>query len=357
MPRLWILLNGLTVSARDELKNGKQKRPTINDIAHMSDVSIATVSYVLSNRPGVNISTETRRRVIESARQVGYKRNGLAAALRTGRLNTVAIVCPLPMPSVSAIMNHTYLNNAIMALMLAATHRGMNGVMFLDRETQRMDPRQLADGRADGAVILCAYDMPSWVEAVIETGLPCVEIGTSFGPQQVHTDNVGGAVSAVKHLVELGHKRIAHLAGASRLVSSRERHMGFKLGSRQAGLSDANSPVASDIASLKELMTGPDRPTAVFCYNDQLAWEAAKLFREMGLSIPKDVSLVGFDNDLRAVTMDPPLTTVQNPLDEIAAEALRLVSDQISAGDISSTPSLITTNLVIRASTAPPSIQ
>jgi LacI family transcriptional regulator len=343
-----------TMASPPNDKVERRRRTTVADIARSLGVSIATVSYVLSGRQGVNISQATRDRVLEAARQLGYKRNGLAAALRTGRLNTIAVVCPAEMGRALEMQDLTYISSSILALVLAAGKLQLNAVMFLDQQARDIDPEDLADGRVDGAVFLSTAKHSDYVQAVLATGLPCVEIGSSQGRYQVHMDNREGATAAVRHLTELGHRRLVHLCGPPGVVSSGERREAFYDAAASCGLSPEQVAETDDVAGLRRIFSEPEQPTAIFAYNDRLAVEAASCLRTQGLRIPEDVSLVGFDDDLRSKVMQPPLTTVLNPLDDMAEVALRMLLSQINGELIPEEKVVVATKFIVRESTAPP---
>lgn len=161
----------------------REPRPggvTARDIADASGVSVATVSYVLSGREGVRISEQTRQRVLETARRIGYRRNSLAAALRKGRLHTVGIVCSSFTRNTPAASRYAYVKDLMLALTFAAARAGLTAVLFIDKPVDQIKPDEIADRRVDGAILFNMYGQGEWVQAVCATGLPCVEIGSGY---------------------------------------------------------------------------------------------------------------------------------------------------------------------------------
>lgn len=331
---------------------------TTKGIALATGISATTVASILSGRNVVRVSEATRDRVLTAAREMGYRRNGLAAALRTGRTNTIGIVSPLAWGGGSAHLRHGYLRDLLVAISVAAARAGMNAMTFLDMPLDPFPPGSVADRRVEGVVLFgITDDLPgarAWVDALYAMGIPCAEIGSRWGPYQVHADNVGGARQATEHLIGLGHRRIAFWRSGTHHVSSETREQGFRAAMRAAGLSEGEMFVFLEATELKDRFQRADRPTALFCHNDSLALYAFDHLRAAGLRVPEDVSLVGFDNDGRIEAMRPRLTTVINPLDGLADAAVALVRAQRAGEEIVLPAPLIETQLVVRESTAPP---
>ena len=333
------------------------QKTTSEDIARATGVSRATVSYVLNNRPGMRISPETRARVLDAAQAVGYQPNRLAAALSTGRIHTVGLVTP---PQGLTVRGTTYSQDLFLELSLAAAEAKMNALIFLERiaapdaETG-LRPKDLMDGRVDGVIVFGQYDHPEWVEAVSETELPCVEIGSSWGRVSVHTDNRGGIRAGVEHLLALGHRRIAYWSPERETPTVQTRAAGFRDTLRAHGIPAEATPLLFDATSetLASLLTRSDRPTAVMTFNDDMAVQALDVFLDLGLRVPEDVSLVGFDDDIRAVTARPQLTTVANPLRLMARTAMTKLMEQIEKRSREPSATYIPAHLVVRDSTAP----
>ncbi len=325
---------------------------TAKDIAAFCGVSTATISYVLNDRATARVSEGTRQRVLEAAKVLGYRRNHLAAALRTGRMHTVGIVCPLPADH-SDRAKYTYLKDLMIALSVASAERGLNSVFFVDRPLASLPLEEIADRRVDGAILFGMYEGDKWVQALYETRLPCVEIGSIYGPFHVLADNYNGGRQAAEHLLKLGHRRIANWTGMPGVVSAESRGAGFRDALMEAGVRPEEAPVFDDGEVLKGLLRKPDRPTAVFTYNDEHAVLALDTIHAAGLRVPQDISLMGFDNDLRAAVMRPALTTMQNPIAPMAEEAVRLLQGQIDGNATVDLTSLLPISLVKRDSTGP----
>lgn len=337
----------------------KQKRVTSEDIARLAGVSRATVSYVLNGRDGTRISPVTRGRVLEAARTAGYQRNSLAAALNTGRIHTVGLVTS---PHGLTEGRNTYCQYLFLEISLAAAQAKMQSMMFMDNlatdqnSSAGLHPGDLLDGRLDGVIIFGHNQHEAWVRRISDLGFPFVEIGASWGPFAVQGDNHGGMEEAVAHLWGLGHRRIAHWTLPIAGVTLQARRDGFRDALRRRGVPDTDSLVVSalDAEPLTALLRGPDRPTAVMTFNDAMAVAALSLFQSLGRRVPQDISLVGYDNDLRAVTTLPRLTTVAHPLRLMAQAAMRKLMAQIEGRATQTETTIVPAHLVVRDSTAPP---
>jgi len=326
---------------------------TTQDIARLSGVSTATVSYVLSGRKGVRISQQTRERVLEAAKRLHYRRNALATALRKGRTNTLGIVAPYSVVGQPSSSHLVYGKDLILALTFAAARLGMGVMLYVDSPDSPLTPEHVTDRRVDGVVLSGIYGVREWVDSIVSSGTSCVEIGSTYGEYQVHPDNALGSRFAVEHLLTLGHRRIVHWRGPESALAAKERSDTFSTLMAGAGVPEPERQVVSSAEEIERLFLLPERPTAIFTYNDNRAVDAYHLLHKLGLRIPEDVSIVGFDNDIRAVSVLPPLTTVQNPVDEIADSAVRLLVDQIEGGASGREVVRIPNHLVARESTGP----
>lgn len=336
------------------MKKQNGSAATTQDIARASGVSTATVSYVLSGRKGVRISEPTRKRVLDEARRLQYRPNGLAAALRTGRTNTIGIVAPFAVVGRPSFSHLVYGKDLMLALTLAAARAGFGVMVYVDAPESPLRPEQVTDRRVDGVILSGMHVVREWVDTVASSGTYYVEIGSSYGEYHVHQDNAQGTKLAVEHLLSLGHRHIAHWRGPDSALAASERAETFTSVMQAAGGSPDKGPIVYAVEEVERLFSRPDRPTAIFTYNDNRAVDALHTFHRLGLRVPNDVSIVGFDNDIRAASAIPRLTTVQNPVAEIAESAVRLLMLQIKGEDTAQKVVRIPTELVVRESTAPP---
>ncbi len=343
----------------------QKNRPTIADVARVAGVSRTTVSYVLSERPGARVPEPTRRRIWDAAARVGYRRNALAVAFRSGRMNTIGIVCPASMlTGSSAHPGNIYYRDLLFALVSAVFDAGLTPLLMSEDASRQISLSDITDRKADG-VILVVKDKPhDFVQAAQNAGVPCVTVGREYGAWQVNTDNVLGAHLAVTHLLDLGHRRIAYFwHGKKDVPSARQRLEGWqaalqKAGCEPVGNDDVFSDAPESVADLIEKIKRPigSNVSAVFCYNDEMALQLLDTCHDNQISVPSDVSLVGFDNNIIATAARPRLTTVESPIVRIAETAIELILTQLNSPDIAPPKEAVTVSptLVVGASSGPP---
>ena len=334
-----------------------QRRATISDVAQAAGVSRTTVSYVLSGRQDARVPDGTRRRILDAAEHVGYRRNALAVAFRSGRMNTIGIVAPFSLTSAAELSGGVYYKDLILALAAAGFTAGMNTTLLSEGPSEELSLRDITDRRADGVIIVGKANPTAFAQAAEEAGVPCVMVGRNVGPWQVHADNRIGARQAVAHLLSLGHRRIAYLwYGHEHVPSAYQRREGFREAMQEAGLGGTSAWELrdKDRKSLADLLREPDGPTAVFCYNDELGVWLLDVARDAGLRVPEDLSVVGFDDNILAHTTRPRLTSVHAPLDRMATAAVELIQAQLRGEEPPPGPVLVEPWLVVRESTDPP---
>ncbi|NNH06397.1 LacI family DNA-binding transcriptional regulator [Cellulomonas fimi] len=322
------------------------------DVARTAGVSVATVSKVVNGRYGVAQSTLTR--VQEVIDQLGYEASLGARSLRSHRTNVLGILVAEFEPySTELLKGASAAVGATGYELLAYSGGGAGGAVGWERRYLS----RLSGTLIDGAVIVT----PTVVEA--HPGVPVVAVDPHTGPSGLPTvdaDSFAGAVLATEHLLRLGHRRIAFLGGRPDLESARLREDGYRHALAAAGI-----PVDEDLVRVggyrpetadqpaHELLARPEPPTAVFAANDLSAIHVVEVARSLGLRVPEDLSVIGFDNVPESALATPPLTTISQPLQQMGAEALRLLVDLID-GKERGVHVRLPTELVERASTAPP---
>ncbi len=337
------------------------KRATSYDVARMAGVSRTTVSFVLNERPGSAISEATRARVLAAAKTLGYSAHGPARQLAGGASRTLGLVlCQSPeQVAVDALLPDTLRGLAGAArsagfrvLVESLPHHG-DGYADLIHSRQ-VDGLVVSGPRADDRTLAD----PGVAE------LPIVLQGTLAGSPlpSVDVDNVADARQAVEHLLALGHRRIACITNAPlTYTAAADRVAGYRAALSAAGLEAADDLLAEgdfDAASghraMAELLRRGDRFTAVFVASDVVALGAVAALREAGLEVPRDVSVVGFDDIPLAAFFDPPLTTVPLPAYELGLRAGQVLLERV-AGRPVQRRTVLAAALVVRGSTAPPS--
>ncbi|WP_258723360.1 LacI family DNA-binding transcriptional regulator [Cellulomonas sp. NS3] len=345
------------MTERQQLPRGAEDlhRVTITDVARAAGVSVATVSKVINERYGVAARTsEHVQRVIE---QLGYESSLVARSLRSHRTHVIGILVPEFEPFSTEVLKGT--SRAITGTgyeLLAYSGGGRAGEVV---GWERRYLSRLSGTLIDGAIMM--------TPTVVRTAgsVPVVAIDPHAGPADsptVDADSYAGAVMATEHLLQLGHRRIGFLGGRPDLDSARLREDGYR-----DALASAGIPVDPDLVRLggyrrqvataptRELLSLADRPTAIFAANDLSAIGVLDVAYELGLSVPADLSVVGFDNVPESALTEPPLTTVQQPLQEMGAQAVHLLLRLVHGEPGASTHVRLPTSLVRRGSTAPPS--
>lgn len=328
-------------------------RVTIADVAEAAGVSVATVSKVLNDRYGVAEETSARvRAVIE---HLGYTSSLVAQSMRSRRSSVIGIL-------VSDI--EAFSAELLQGAAEALRGTGYDLVVFTDcgRRDDQVGWEQRALGRVsaltDGAILVT----PSSVDLHIPAPLVAVDHNVELAAlPTVDSDNLNGAISATEHLLSLGHRRIGFVAGRADLESARLRAQGYRLALERAGLEvdpvlvregGFDREMARDAA--RQLLTDANPPTAIFAANDVSAIETMHVARELGLQIPRELSVVGFDNVPASALVDPPLTTVDQSIQRMGHEAVHLLLRLIERRDENGHQHIVLpTRLVERASTAP----
>ncbi|MES2464449.1 MAG: LacI family DNA-binding transcriptional regulator [Armatimonadota bacterium] len=332
------------------------RRTTLTDVAAAAGVSRTAVSYVLSGRTvGIRVPETTRQRILEAAEQVGYRRNALGLALRSGRMDTVGIIAPVSiMIGEPGKPGGVYYKDLTAALAAAAFEAGLNPLLMSETPHHSISLADLSDRRVDGVILVAKTSNESLVRDAAAEGVPCVTISRDIGTWQVATDNRWGARLAAEHLLGLGHRRFAFLTYEEDSYSSHHRGEGFRTALRDAGSppDSLTTHLYDQPNRLRVALRSQTRPTAIFCFNDEIAVWLLDICREEGIHVPEDMSVVGFDNNILAVTVRPRLTTVQSPLVELARAALSLFQQQLRGEPPPPTPVLIKPQLVVRDSTA-----
>jgi LacI family transcriptional regulator, repressor for deo operon, udp, cdd, tsx, nupC, and nupG len=334
-------------------------RPATNiyTVAKRAGVSTATVSRVFS-RPSV-VSPDTRKKVLRAVEVLGYTPNSAAANLRTLRTRKLLVTVP-------------DISNPFFSLILQgiedAAHRAGYSVLLGD--TQHDEKREegyagmLRRKEADGLIFL-GHRLPkeaaSLIRALAPARAPVVngcEFSRRLGIPSVHIDNEKAAAEAMGLLYELGHRRIGVVTGPLVSPLSRDRLRGATSRARAEGaeatlaVTQGDFSIESGLSAGRSLLEGSRRPTAVFCFNDEMAIGILNAARERGLVVPRDLSVIGFDDIRFAQYSEPPLTTVAQPMREIGERTVRLLLDILQGTPIAEESVTLPHRLVQRATTA-----
>jgi DNA-binding LacI/PurR family transcriptional regulator len=341
----------------------KKHRPvTINDIAQRSGVSKVTVSYVLNGREtGIRISDATRERVLGVARELGYSPNALARGLARRRTDTITLVMQSP-----AIFGgwSGFTNTMMRGVVEKANELGYDLMLHTKSlpDIER-DVLALADGRADGALLLRDRDDPL-AQRLTERGFPCVSFFSRplFADAWfVDCDNVLGGRIATEHLLDLGHTRIAHIGGSAHSSAAADRRDGYEQALRERGIEPDPewftmlTYAGADFGPFLEKMRRSDAPTAVFVWSDDVAIRAIHLLREeLGRRIPEEVAVIGFDGTEIGEHTQPRLSSVAQPIYEMAERGVEMLIARIADKPAAGTQVLMSPSLLCRESCSTP---
>ena len=340
---------------------------TIGDVARRAGVSTATVSRVLAGLGGAR--ADTRTRVLDAARELGYRPSGVARSLKLRTTQTLGLI-------VTDIEN-PFFPQLVRAVEDAARDHGFalllcNATDDPDREASYLD--LLVDRRVDGVVIAVSGLGARHGEWLAEPPLPVVLVNT-VAPGMPHpsiaSDNADGGRQAAAHLLDLGHRRLGVLTAGPRNADAPARVAGVRRALRDQGLDPADVPVVvgePDVgggeAALGRLLAEAPGTTGVLAYNDLMAIGAMRAIRASGRTVPGDLSVVGFDDVAIAAYTDPPLTTIAQPIRDLGRWAVERLIERLSDGAGSgngrarvspaASATVLPVRLVARGSSGPP---
>jgi LacI family transcriptional regulator, galactose operon repressor len=309
-----------------------RRGPTIAEVAARAGVSTTTVSHAFSGRRPV--AAGTRDRVQRAVQELRYRPNGVARSLRTRRSHTVALIIP-------DITNPYYpaLARGIQNVLAEAGYHVL--VCNTDREP-RYEAEYVADvleRQVDGILMSAFHLVADDLTDVFLDDVPFVAFGARIvhpGVDVVRSDDAAGARDATRHLLAAGHTRVGMISGPPGPPPSEARLAGYR-----RALVEADRPEVPELvvqgdftrpggaAAMRRIAALRERPTALFCANDLMAIGAMDAAREVGLTLPDDLALVGYDDIEAAAFLTPALTTVLNPADELGATAGRLLLERI----------------------------
>jgi DNA-binding LacI/PurR family transcriptional regulator len=329
---------------------------SLREIAKRAGVSVATASRTINGAP--NVAPSLARRVREVIEQVGYYPNSHARALVSGRSRSFGLVVLETISPFFPNLVQTFED-------LGIEHNYEIWATSIARNPQRLElaARRMIERRVDGVAILTFQNESALIEVFGSRSVPIVAVDLdSPGPliKTVHIDYKHGVRQAVQHLAALGHVQIAFIGGPAHLKTSMMRKLAFQECMKEIDLKispkllvEGDHTIEGGVKALAALARLQNRPSAVICSNDMTAIGAMRQAFVLGLDIPRDLSIVGFDDILLAQFMTPPLTTVQVPQNEIAKMAFRALRDLVEFQEKCSREVYsIKTNLVLRRTTA-----
>jgi LacI family transcriptional regulator len=342
-----------------------KRRTTLKDIADAIGVHASTVSRALDPKTRHLITTTIAERIVAAARERGYRPNAIASSLRTRRSMTVGVVVPditnSIFPPILRGIEDTLTPQGYIAMIA-------NSDSDPERESMLIDT--LRARGVDGLILASAQREDPAISRAVEEGIPVVTVNRQVDDPNVSSvtnDDTDGIALAVRHMIELGHRQIAHIAGPRSLSTGLMRHEAFLAALRSSGVAPARELIASSTAFnedegerccrlLLDLCAAAEagRFTAIVCANDRLAIGAIRTLRDDGCSCPHDVSVSGY-NDMDFVDrIDPPLTTVRIQKREAGARAAAILLDRLIEPRREPLHVVLPVELMVRGSTAPP---
>lgn len=335
----------------------KNPQITIRDLAVKLNVSVSTVSRALRNAPDIN--QETRKSVLDMAQKLKYEPNRIAQNLRSKKTNTLGVIVP-------EIAFH-FFSSSISGIQEYAAQQDYTIMITQSMENYTMEQdnlQMLVSNRVDGLIISLSSETKNvdHLKAVLERNIPIImfdRVSDELNVSKVVVDDHDGAFRAVSHLINTECKRIAFLCGPENLYISQQRKRGY-----MDAMKKFNMPIEEEliihtkdlqsdhVQGARKLLDLPERPDAIFCFIDPFAITTIQLAKERGISIPEELSVVGFTNEPVSQYIEPSLTTVAQPAFELGQEAAKLFFDQIvDKEDYEPVTKIVPTELIIRNST------
>jgi DNA-binding LacI/PurR family transcriptional regulator len=328
--------------------------PTLEEVARVAGVSRSTVSRVINDMPGV--SKRAKEAVTEAIATLKYVPNQAARSLVTRRTNSIALVVSEQGDRVFGDPFFAGVLRGVSAGM--AAHRQL--VLMMGRTDQdEAVANYLCGGHVDGAVVVSLHGHDTLPKRLAQAGLPVVVVGRPLGDivvPYVDSDNMSGSLQAARHLVELGRKRIATIAGPEDMAVGIDRLVGWRRGMNEAGRNPdlvvhSDFTGAGGAAAMAELLDRDPKIDGVFAAADIIAVGALQTLADRGRRVPDDVAVVGHDDSILATSTTPALTTVRQSVEELGRSATWRLQAQL-AGESHLPPSvLLPTELVVRGST------
>ncbi len=330
---------------------------TLKELARQAGVHPSTISRIVNNDPRLRVSPETRSRVKKLLERTGYRPDGMARGLKLRQSFVLGVLIPDVLnPLFAAIFR---------GVEDAAIEQGYTVILSStdgqpDRERDILQALQAR--RIDGMVVASASLRDPSVRWLRQQGIPHVLVNrySDLRDPFVGTDDEAGARIATEHLISLGHRRIAHLAGSQRISTAVLRRRGYQSALKAAGIeadphliAEAGLIAGGGVAATRRLLALRNPPTALVAVNDVAAIGAYDAVEQLGLRIPRDLAISGYNDAPLAARLRPGLTTIRVPAIEFGRESARLLLEQLHTGAVSAKRIVLPPDLVVRGSTDP----
>jgi LacI family transcriptional regulator len=326
----------------------------MRDVADKAGVSVTTVSHVINNSRPVN--PETRNRVEQAMQVLRYQPNVLARSLRRGKTHTIGVILP--------DNTNPYFAEVVRGIEDTSFAQGYSVMLCNsdnDLDKERLYTNVLIEKQVDGIIFVAAGLSEENIHNLQKRGVPSILVDRQVPGVMIDSvlaDNQAGGYLAANHLIGLGHTAIACISGPRGLRSSDERIAGYRQALESAGINapprwivEGDFQYQGGFAGAEKLLTGDPRPSAIFACNDLMAIGVYRYAHENQLRIPKDISVVGFDDIRLAEYSNPPLTTIRQSKGVMGTRAAKLLLERIANGNLVIKQDIIPVQLIVRGST------
>jgi len=326
---------------------------TLKTVAEKAEVSVNTASRAINNKPDINL--ETKKRVLQIAKELGYIRNAAAVALRTKKTGTIGVVI--------ADNRNPFYAEVLNGMEEAAREKNYHIILANTQRDYKKEEEAinlLLAKRVDGLLITPVQDKDDDIKNLIEANIPFVVVGRDFENIEVdavYNDEVKGGFLAAEYLIKKGHKRIALIDGFLYKSPAKGRLEGYKkalnkyripLDESLISVGDIN--IEDGYERTKQMLEKNLNFTAIFAYNDMMAFGAMQAIKEKGLRIPEDIGLVGYDDIPFSSLISPPLTTIRLKKQELGVESVKLLFSRINGNRKKTKKVMLDVELQIRES-------
>lgn len=336
---------------------------TIKDVAQRAGVSPSTVSRVFSGN--TSISKKTRAKVRKAMDELGYYPHAIARSLVMKNSATIGLV--IHQESSQALSN-TFFPEVIKGIADVLEEEEFDLLLVTKSRQERRKDKVLdllRGHKVDGILILTSKVQDPLLPALRKGGYPFVVLGRTDRVEDcsINNDNVEASFQAVQHLITLGHGQIGLITGSEEYTVSMDRRRGYEEALQKAGIrveedlmKQVDFTMEGSYSATLKLLSHNDPPTAIFAADDSMAAGVLRACSSRGFKVPKDISVVGFNDDPIALLMDPPLTTISIPTWELGQRAAAMLFSLIKGDQINERQIILPTQLCIRSSTSPPNL-
>jgi len=343
----------ITISVTLTDIGGNMRYITLKMVAEKAEVSVNTASRAINNKPDINL--ETKKRVLQIAKELGYIRNAAAVALRTKKTGTIGVVI--------ADNRNPFYAEVLNGMEEAAREKNYHIILANTQRDYRKEEdaiNLLLAKRVDGLLITPVQDKDDDVKNLIDANIPFVVVGRDFKNIEVdaiYNDEVKGGFLATEYLIKKGHKRIALIDGFLYKSPAKGRLEGYKKALRkyripldESLISVGDINIEDGYERTKQMLEKNLDFTAIFAYNDMMAFGAMQAIKEKGLRIPEDIGLVGYDDIPFSSLISPALTTIRLKKQELGAESVKLLLSRINGNRKKTKKVMLGVKLQIRES-------